>query len=1037
MAVSERSEHESGSEAILAELPLLSRLPDAVRELVAESFVALDFEFGQTIIVEGEPPDGFYVLVSGLARVLRRGEDGSEVSLNVIRPGESFGEGGLLDGSPRTASVRASSAARVLRLDQAVFQALVRLHPEVRDAFALQPRLRRLRDFLRVDSTFSSLELPAVAEIAEAVVERTAAAGDVVVNQGDAGDCMYIVQDGKLRARIDGKDVRYLRTGDMFGELSLYTAAPRTATVEALTDATLLELGQGAFQRLLEHQPEFRARVEERIALYDAGAGAGVPLDFAELLPADATESANIGRLEPQPEVGRGVQLSELEAAAGERAVSRRGRFPLVRQLDEMDCGAAAVAMVCRHFGREVSVSRIREAIGTGVDGASLRGIQRGGEHVGLQVKAVKASKDRVEDLPLPAILHWGGNHWVVLYSLRGDRAQIADPARGRRRVGREELTENWSGYAAIPSPTPQLAQAPLSGVDAGWLRDHIRPHRRALAIGFVLALAVAGLEMLFPVLTQQIVDHVISAHDYTRLHLLAAAMVGVLGLSLAASMVQRRVLSRAAVQIDISSLDYMSGRLFDLPMAYFESRRTADIERRLDGARQIRELIVQQGTVALGALTQLLAALTVMFVYSWKLAALFVATTPIYAALMRYSAHRMRPTFESLEEEYARFASRQNDGIRGIATVKAMGAEDRLRSILVENLQILGRRLYRSDLTMMAYEGVVQVVTFLIVVLFLWLGALEVLAGNLTIGELVAFNALILLANTPLIVLLRLWDQWQLSRVLLERLQDIFDSAPEQHQEQGGLRGVPTLEGRVTIRGLGFRYPLAPSVKVLEEITLDVAPGTTVALVGRSGSGKSTLVKCVAGLLQASAGTIAFDGVRLDDLRYRELRHKIGYVLQEPYLFDDTIARNIAFGEEHVDPDRVRWAAEIADTHEFIERLPLAYETHVGDSGMRLSGGQAQRIAIARALYNSPPVLIFDEATSALDTESERNVKLNLDRMLEGRTAFIIAHRLSTVRDADLICVLDRGRLVERGSHEQLMRRQGLYFHLWSQQLA
>jgi len=319
----------------------------------------------------------------------------------------------------------------------------------------------------------------------------------------------------------------------------------------------------------------------------------------------------------------------------------------------------------------------------------------------------------------------------------------------------------------------------------------------------------------------------------------------------------------------------------------------------------------------------------------------------------------------------------------------------------------------------------------------FLYIGARQVLAHDMTLGELVAFNALVLLAIAPLSSLLGTWDRWQMSRVLLGRVQDIFDYGAEQEGDPETYRPVPTLAGQITIRAARFHFPHAPSAPILSDITVDIEAGTTVALVGRSGSGKSTLVKCLAGLLPLSEGSIAYDGVDLRELRLRELRRRIGYVLQEPYLFDDTIARNIAFGEEEPDLQRVRWAAEAANALDFVDRLPLGFETRIGESGMHLSGGQAQRISIARALYHRPPVLILDEATSALDSESERMVKQNLDRMLEGRTAVIIAHRLSTIRDADMILVLEQGRLVEHGSHEELMAAEGLYYYLISQQLA
>jgi len=272
---------------------------------------------------------------------------------------------------------------------------------------------------------------------------------------------------------------------------------------------------------------------------------------------------------------------------------------------------------------------------------------------------------------------------------------------------------------------------------------------------------------------------------------------------------------------------------------------------------------------------------------------------------------------------------------------------------------------------------------------------------------------------------------------VLLNRLDDIFEARPEQDTASGQLKPVRSLEGQVEFRDVGFRYggPEAPAI--LSQIQLRVAPGKTVAIVGRSGSGKTTLIKLLAGLIEPTSGSILYDNVDLRTVCYRDLRRHIGIVLQENHIFDDTIMGNIAFGDREPDFERVLRAAQLANAHEFIARLPLGYETRIGETGLALSGGQRQRIAIARALYHDPPVLIFDEATSALDTESERAIQQNLRQLLQDRTSFVIAHRLSTVRDADLIVVLERGRIVESGTHDELMKIRGLYFHLCSQQLA
>jgi len=1023
----------------------------AFRFLSDEHFAALEpllkeehYDFGDTIVKQDDAADAFYILTNGRARAIKVKSDGEEIPLGVLKPGDNFGEAALAEGGRRTATVRCSTAVDALRIDRADFLGLVAQAPEIRHYIEMIGRNRAVQSFLYQFTNFGRLPAPALRSMIDKLVPVGFTKGSLIIREGEPAGPLYVIQKGRARAFSNGNgnkqlNLAFYREGDFFGELSILNNTPRAASVEAFTDCQLLALEPAAVFDLRTKFPEFDKLISDRLALYQAKTEARIPLDFTEeLLPAE-TRRADKTELDGE----RPVESEDKESPfADEQGYFRKRekrirKIEHIQQIDEMDCGAASLGMICRHFGRKVSLARIRQLCHTATDGTSLKALVRAATELGLAARALKVSLRNLPMMPLPAIVHWEGDHWIVLYDVDPEFVRVADPALGLRKVPRREFEAKWTGYAALFDYTTAFEQAPESRPAIAWILPFLAQFKLILLQVFGLAVAVSVLQLVFPVFTQMVVDKVIVENDFGLLRTILMGMLAAIVFVQLATLAQEYLLAFAAVRLDTAVLDFLSRKLLSLPMTYFTSRRTGDIQRRLDGARQVRQFAVQQGIGAVLALIYLVGALILMAIYSPVLMLAFLVTTPLYAGLMFFSVKVLRPLFSGVEESQGKYSSHQIDAIKGIEAVKAASAESAFRDAMLAEFLSVSKKLFRASFIVMSYDSVLQTIGLLSTAIFLWVGATQVIHGSLSVGGFVAFSSLTAMAYSGILRTLGVWDNMQFASVLLNRLNDIFEQEPEQGHDRSRLAPVHSLEGRIQLRGVCFKYGGPEAPNILSNIDLDILPGKMVAFCGRSGSGKTTLIKLVAGLLEPTEGTIFFDNVDLKTLNYRDVRRHIGMVLQENHLFNDTIARNIAFGDLEPDLDRVLDAAQAAAAHDFIMRLPLGYETKVGESGLSLSGGQKQRIVIARAIYSNPPILIFDEATSALDTESERAIQENLGRLMAGRTTIVIAHRLSTIREANAIVVLEKGSVAEIGSHDELMAQRGLYYYLSSQQLG
>ncbi len=998
-----------------------SILSDEELNYLADRFELVHYTLGQPVVRAGDEADAFFVVYSGRARVIATDNIGEEVTVGTLTRGNSFGEQGLLTNTPRNFTIRAASDLAVLRVDRKDFEYLLRKQPGLREYFDKYISEISIRNFLKLCTALAPLAPHEIRDLLGSMEVIEYEPNKAIIREGEAGDAFFILRAGSakvIKESNGGKVLNQLRAGDSFGELALLTGQTRAASIITTESSSVFRLDKTEFDRIIAASPKFRDAIVSVASGYGRAAITDSEQDFA-------TAPVSTSELSPAPPPDEPIYQPR-----------HSWRYPALLQLSETDCGAACLSMILRYFGKHVSINRLRDLANVSREGSSLYSIAEAAETLGFHSRGIKASFDHLEKVELPAIAHWEGFHYVVLYEVKPNRVVIADPAIGLRKLTREQFEKGWTGYLLLLTPTPKLEGVEESKTTSGRFLPLLKPYRSLLFEIFLASLVLQLFGLASPIFTQVIVDNVLVHKSTSMLNILLVGMLFIAVFQTATTALRYYLLVHTTRRIDMQMVVEFYRHVLSLPMRYFEERKVGDILKRFNENAHIRDFLTGRALGVTLDCLMIFVYLALMFYYNVKLTLLALVFIPGYIALTLVVTPIFKRQYREAFEKSAEADSQMVESVSGVGTVKATAAERSIRwkleGLIVKSLNVQ----FRSALTGMATISIGNMLQTLNTIFLFWYGAHLVIDGELSVGQLVAFNVLVGNVTRPILSVVDLWREFQEISIAFERLNDVFDAKPEEDPTVQARIKMPRIRGQIKFDNVTFRYPTRADKNALQNVNLEILPGQTVALVGRSGAGKTTFANLLLRLHQPNEGRIFIDGHDLRQVSIASLRSQVGVVPQDVFLFSGTIRENIAFGDPDAPLEQVVGASMLAGAHEFVSELPLGYETKIGERGQSLSGGQKQRIAIARALFKKPRILIFDEATSALDTESERAIQQNLDQILKDRTTLIIAHRLSTVRNADMIVVMDRGTVREIGTHYSLMEQKGIYYYLNSQQL-
>ena len=713
-----------------------------------------------------------------------------------------------------------------------------------------------------------------------------------------------------------------------------------------------------------------------------------------------------------------------------------------------MDCGPACLKMIAAHHGKNFSIDYLRKKCFITKEGVSFLGLSEAADSAGFRTMGLKIPFEVLQEkITMPCVVHWRQKHFVVVYRIKKGKIHVADPATGLVTYTRDEFEKNWAntmvdgqpaGLALSVEPTPSLYSLDDQPEKTGGFRfllKYFRMYRKYFGQLFLGLIIGSCIQLIFPFLTQSIIDIGINNNDLGFIYLILFAQLALILGRMSVEFIRGWLLLHIGSRVNVAVVSGFLNKLMALPVAFFDTRLTGDIIQRIDDNHRIEEFLTSASLSILFSFVNLVVFGIVLAAFSLKIFVIFLAGTCLYILWVSLFLKPRAKLDDIRFREMSVSSSKLINIINGMQEIKLTQSETSKRwdwethqaSLFALKVKGLGLIQYQS-----AGATLVNEVMNIFITIF---AATAVLKGQMTLGMMLAVQFIIGQLNIPVNQIIGFFRMSQDARISLDRLAEVHNMDDEEPSPEDKLQQMPD-DRTIRINNLAFQYEGPRSPYALKDISLDIEPGRTVAIVGTSGSGKTTLLKMLLGFYQPVNGSITVGGTSLSDISLRLWRKKTGAVMQDGFLFPDTIAGNLAPGASEIDEARLREAVDTANIREFIESLPLGYNTRIGANGHGLSEGQKQRLLIARVVYKDPEIVLFDEATNSLDANTEKAIVENLSGFFRSKTVVIVAHRLSTVRNADKIVVLEGGRIVETGNHRELVDSKGAYYNLVKNQL-